>query len=100
LVAAPATAKTLPMAQAYERVGRVTAALRSMASRGQLLISPELMDGDPMTVVHHALAHLGSYHRGPVLLRRGDRLISGNRPLLFYYQNRLEGYDLQPDAAG
>jgi hypothetical protein len=95
---ARSTEQPLPMAQVYDRVARITAGLRALVSRGQVRISPELVDGDPTSVVHHALAHLGSYHRGPVLLRRGDRLIPGNRALLLYYRNRLEGYDWQAAA--
>ena len=46
------------------------------------------------------LRHFGSYHKHPVLSRRGDRVFSEDMNLLLYYHSRREGYGFEGAAAG
>lgn len=70
---------------------RVIAALRS-SERGPRL-SDELAR-DARAVIDDALRAFGSYHTHPAAVRRGDRVFHEDRNLLYYYGNRLRGYDL------
>ena len=65
-----------------------------MAGSGKIRLSEDVLTGDAEDVVSDALRHFAIYHADSAIYRRGDRLFIGNRGLLFYYQNRLEGYDL------
>jgi len=50
-------------------------------------------------VVADGLRHFAIYHSRPAVERKGDRVTSGDRALLFYYSNRLEGYRLERGTA-
>jgi glycerol-3-phosphate O-acyltransferase len=86
--------ESLPIIQAYEGVERRLDNLRKLQSEHRIIIDESVAKADPMTVVQNALKHLGSYHRRPALVRRGDRLFHEDRNLVYYYQNRLNGFDL------
>ena len=90
------TVDSLALSEAYERVDRALRSLRKLAARDELRLDGVLTQADVPTVVNKALTLLGSYHRRPAVVRRGDRLFHQDRNLLFYYQNRLEGYPLGP----
>jgi hypothetical protein len=47
-----------------------------------------------VTVIDDALRAFGCYHTRQALVRRGDRIFHEDRNLLYYYANRLRGYDL------
>ena len=86
--------ESLPLTEAYERVGGTLVALRRLEEQGRVRLDDTLKEKDTITVVSEALAHLKSYHRRPALVRRGDRLFHVDRNLLYYYQNRLDGFGL------
>ncbi len=56
--------------------------------------SPPSTTWAPERVLNEGLRYFGTYHRSPVLSRRGDRLFPGDAKLLHYYRNRLDGYGL------
>jgi len=60
-------------------------------------LSDLLKQGDIQEIVGDALRHFAIYHTRPAATRRGDRIFHEYRNLLYYYGNRLNGYDL--DAA-
>ena len=93
--------ESLPLADAYARVGRLLDGLRAAAARGAVRLSPSIARGEAERVVDQALVHFGSYHKRPALVRRGDRLFHEDRNLLLFYQNRLEGFgaDVLPQPA-
>jgi glycerol-3-phosphate O-acyltransferase len=86
--------ESLPLPQAYERVERTRETLKRMEQSDKVKLDDTVRKKDPVAVVSEALAHLQSYHRKPALVRRGDRLFHTDRNLLYYYQNRLEGFGL------
>jgi len=90
------TDESVPLKEVYQSLERDRDVLRGMEARGRLRLDETVKSRDPVAVVSEALAHLGSYHRTPALIRRGDRLFHRDRNLLYYYQNRLEGFGL-PD---
>jgi glycerol-3-phosphate O-acyltransferase len=86
--------QSLSMKDAYERVDDCLEEARKLEQRGMLRLDDCLKNKDTVAVVSEALNHLGSYHRHPALVRKGDRLFHDDRNLLLYYQNRLLNYDL------
>lgn len=83
------------LAQLYEEMDSTLSQLRGLAARGGVRLGPVVQHAAADEVVHDALAHFQIYHQTPAAERRGDRVFALDRPLLFYYQNRLEGYRLE-----
>ncbi len=90
---------SLPMVEVYRMVKRVSGKLRNMEKAGRLKLSGGAGTGDETEIVDRALNLFDSYHIKPVLERRGDRLFVGDMNLLYYYRNRLWGYDLEEIAS-
>lgn len=88
----------LALRDVYIETRRLMAQLRGLAERGALRLSPGVL-GAVEDLVSDGLRHFQTYHRRPAAIRRGDRIVPRDRALLFYYQNRLEGYGLE-DAVG
>lgn len=84
-----------PLREVYERADALLVELRSLARRGAIRLSPLLETGATEDVIADGIAHFSTYHKRAAARRRGDRLFAIDRPLLFYYQNRLEGYRLE-----
>ena len=61
--------------------------------RNWLLLVVTLASADD--VVTDGLRHFAIYHTRAAAERRGDRVFPTDRALLFYYQNRLEGFGLE-----
>jgi len=86
----------LDMREVFREVGRLLGVLRAMAADGKIRLADMLQDSafEADEVVANALRHFSIYHKNPAITRKGDRLFATDRHLLFYYHNRLEGYDL------
>jgi len=84
----------VPMLQLEPELDAVLEALRKVALRGDIALAPELEHGDRTTVIERGLATLSTYHRVPVLRRREHDIEVTSPVLLFYYQNRLQGFGL------
>jgi hypothetical protein len=72
--------------------------LTGLARRGGIRLAHNLESTEPEDVVADALRHFAIYHTRAAATRRGDRVFATDRNLLFYYQNRLEGYRLERNA--
>lgn len=68
--------------------------LRQMAKEGKLSLESVLMSGSPDEILSRALVHFSVYHATAVVERRGTRVFVLDRPLIYYYRNRLDGFDL------
>jgi glycerol-3-phosphate O-acyltransferase len=87
--------ESLPLTDAYRRLDKSLGLLRKAERAGRIRLDESLKFNDTVAIVADALTHLNTYHRRPALTRRGDRLFHEDRNLLLYYQNRLEGLDVQ-----
>ncbi len=79
------------------RLERVLDQLRQRCDQGRLRLAPPLLDtmASPESLAEKATETFDSYYRSrPVLERRGESFELSDRSLLFYYQNRLEGYGI------
>jgi len=73
--------------------------LKTLADAGGLALEPLVESGDADAVLARALVHFNVYHARPLVERRGTRVFVLQRPLVYYYRNRLDGYDFG-DAQG
>lgn len=73
--------------------------LKALAEAGKLGLEPLVDSGDADAVLARALVHFTVYHARPLVERRGTRIFVLHRPLVYYYRNRLAGYDFG-DARG
>jgi len=83
------------MSQVADSVRLIGARVKELVTKGQLEMSDEVARGEPTRIIQEALRHFGSYHRGGVISRRGDRLFPSDMNLVYYYHNRLSGYGLE-----
>ena len=79
----------------YSDVRELLEQLRGLHARGGVRLGPLVVSSSAEDVVAEGLRHFAIYHARPAVLRKGDRVASGDRGLLFYYSNRLEGYRLE-----
>jgi glycerol-3-phosphate O-acyltransferase len=71
----------------YERV-------RTMADRGQLYLSSDLLNRSTEQWVRHGMKHLGLMHDAEVVCSDGSAVWTEDMTLLYYYRNRLTGYGI------
>ncbi len=69
--------------------------VHDMHNKGKVNISPYLM-GDPDKIINHGLKNVGMYHaKRPLIKNRQGDITTQDLNLLFYYHNRLDGYNLE-----
>jgi glycerol-3-phosphate O-acyltransferase len=90
--------ESLEMREVYRETRRVQSELTGLARRGGIRLAHHLESMEPEDLVADALRHFAIYHTRAAATRRGDRVFATDRTLLFYYQNRLEGYRLERNA--
>ncbi|MBI2567488.1 MAG: 1-acyl-sn-glycerol-3-phosphate acyltransferase [Candidatus Schekmanbacteria bacterium] len=93
------TTESFSMYQVEEAMIRVLDAVRQLARAGAVRCDERLAKSGAEQLISNALRYFGTYHRRPVLERRGDRLYAVDRNLLYYYHNRATGYGLEASAA-
>ena len=69
-----------------------------MSQNNEIQIAPELQTSSAEEIVDRAMSIFGTYHTTPALERHGDRIVPGNLSLLYYYNNRLNGYPMKSQA--
>ncbi len=86
------------LTQLYREVDRLLHELRGLHGRGGIRLGPVVQADSADDVVEDGLRHFAIFHSRPAAERRGDRVFATDRALLFYYQNRLEGYRIDREA--
>jgi glycerol-3-phosphate O-acyltransferase len=97
LIRAGGSQEDLDLRVVHETTERLLGQLRRMASENKVRLDPVVAGASPEDVVASGLKHFAIYHPTPAATRRGDRIFLTDRNLLFYYQNRLEGYGVDPE---
>lgn len=91
----PEEERILDLTEYRQTVERVLEHLRKMADRGKVHLAGHLVN-DTMTIIEHGVKNLGIYHaKRPLSFLDERSLTSDNLNLLFYYHNRLVGYELE-----
>ncbi|MEM6261771.1 MAG: 1-acyl-sn-glycerol-3-phosphate acyltransferase [Bacteroidota bacterium] len=96
LLRLPEEERILELKPYLETVDRVLARLREMADNGKVFLSQHL-NTNTMAIVEHGISNLGVYHdKRPLSLSKDNStLLSQSMNLLYYYHNRLVGYQLE-----
>lgn len=79
----------------YQRVDRLRQALFHLSQQGKIVIADEIGRSSVEGIVANALRYFSMYHPRRVARRRGDYVLLSDMRMLYYYQNRLKGYDLE-----
>jgi glycerol-3-phosphate O-acyltransferase len=74
---------------------RILARVYEMYNKGEISVSPYLT-GDPEKIINHGLSNVGMYHaKRPLIKNKKGDITTQDLNLLFYYHNRLVGYNLE-----
>ena len=74
---------------------KVLAKIHELESEGKVQTAPHL-DTDIDSIISHGLANVGMYHaKRPLVKNEGGYIETQDLSLLYYYHNRLDGYDLE-----
>jgi glycerol-3-phosphate O-acyltransferase len=66
-----------------------------LEASGKLQMAPH-MKQDVDAIINHGLENVGMYHaKRPLIKNRNGNIETQDLTLLFYYHNRLDGYDLE-----
>lgn len=77
-------------------IERVTRILRRLAAEGRLLLSEEVQEGTAKSILAEAATYWRTYHQPPIAEVDGRSVRLLNLNLLYFYGNRLRGYDIEP----
>ncbi len=70
--------------------------LKEMEKEGKIRIQTELHTLELEDAIKHGIKHLGTFHAVlPLKFGNQDNIIPKNPLLVYYYQNRLTGYDIE-----
>ncbi|EON76900.1 Glycerol-3-phosphate acyltransferase [Lunatimonas lonarensis] len=74
---------------------RVLDKIRQLKSQGRVHMAPHLND-DIDRIIRHGLDNVGMYHaKRPLVLGKSQEILTEDLNLLYYYHNRLQGYELE-----
>lgn len=84
----------------YRTIDRVIATLKQFDDQGRIIYDSYMRLRDSQDIVNEALKIFSSYHRRKTIYRLGDKIYVGDLLLLYYYHNRLIGYNLEEMMRG
>lgn len=85
----------LPFDEFKAACGKVLEEIKCLKEAGKLGIAPHL-EKPLEEIIRHGLENLGMYHAKRPLIRTEDgHVITEDISLLYYYHNRLDGYELE-----
>lgn len=77
------------------KVEQLLAKVKRMSDRGEIGISPYL-NGSIEEIIAHGLKNLGMYHaKRPLIRNKEGEITTDDLNLLYYYHNRLAGYNFE-----
>lgn len=90
----PADEYVFSLEQLQEAVSEVIAVLKEKSAAGEIKLSEQLL-WPIEQIVKDGVSHLGTYHLNkPLRFNKKGELISDSFKVLYFYHNRLAGYDL------
>lgn len=85
----------IPYDEFRQTFEKVLAKIHRMYNAGEVNVSPYLT-GDLDKIIEHGLKNVGMYHaKRPLIRNRDGDITTQDLNLLFYYHNRLTGYNLE-----
>lgn len=85
----------IPMRELCDVAERLRVRLREKAEREELVLEDQLVTMPIETLVEQAMQFFHSYHKKPLVIRRGESILLNDLKLILYYHNRLTGYGLE-----
>lgn len=92
--------RMVPLDQFYEEAERVYAMVQKASDAGKLFLSTTLHCGDVKIWVEDGVHQLGLFHDAKVAKIDGGVITTEDMNLLYYYRNRLTGYQFGCDFSG
>lgn len=89
----PADDLRIENAEFLRNIDQLKNRLKEIHGMGKVLLSPEVQQS-PEEIIEHGMKHLGLFHPKRVLFKEGNHFSTDDAKLLYYYHNRLVGYDL------
>ena len=78
-----------------DSVDRIVDRLREMHANGEVQLEAEIVKGNLSSIIKKGIANLGIYHaKLPLMYNQEGDFQSQDIKVLFFYHNRLEGYEL------
>jgi glycerol-3-phosphate O-acyltransferase len=79
-----------------EAVTKMREHILEMYRSGTVRVADHFLNRDVTALIEHGLKHLGMYHDPVPLIRnrQGDIVVTDMK-LLFFYHNRLDGYEFE-----
>ena len=94
LLRLPEEERSIPKVEYYEAMERILKGLYLLKDQGKINFANH-MSNDLEGLVNFGVKHLGLYHAKRPLMLKGDFLMTKSMNLLYYYHNRLVGYELE-----
>ena len=94
LLSLPVELFSIPEKEFYLQLTTLIQELKKLKEKGKVRLSPTLEE-TPENIVADGLSHLNSFHANHPLFLSEGVLKSMNLKLLYYYHNRLGGYNLE-----
>jgi glycerol-3-phosphate O-acyltransferase len=95
LLRIPEEDQVIPYDEFKEVFCRLLKQVHNMYNKGEVSVSPYLT-GDPDDIINHGLTNVGMYHaKRPLIKNKAGQIYTQDLNLLFYYHNRLVGYNLE-----
>ena len=89
----------IPYAQLVTIFSKLYGAIMTLYRADKIQVAPIFHEGNRDYILQHGLKHLGNYHiNRPLVYHRGSGLILIKDLLtVYYYHNRLTGYELEKE---
>jgi glycerol-3-phosphate O-acyltransferase len=95
LLRTPPEDVSVPYNEVVEGISKLKEKLKELYDKGKVLISPELR-WNVDKIIEHGMKNINLYHTmSPLTILSDGNIGSEDLKLLYYYHNRLHGYDLE-----
>jgi glycerol-3-phosphate O-acyltransferase len=79
----------------YNLIDRIRAELISLYEKGKISIEEKLREQSSAGIIEEALKHFNTYYEKDLVMEKDNVFILNNIEILYYYHNRLKGYNLE-----
>jgi glycerol-3-phosphate O-acyltransferase len=87
--------RVIPLPEYMEAIDRIMGRLHELTAQGKVQVANHLVN-DNRRIVEHGIRNLGLYHdKRPLRFQDENSFICDNMNLLYFYHNRLNGYELE-----
>ncbi|MDB5281609.1 MAG: phospholipid/glycerol acyltransferase, partial [Bacteroidota bacterium] len=91
----PAEDISLPYQDVVDSINKLKDRLKTLYDKGEVLMSPELR-WNTDKIIDHGMRNINLYHTAsPLTIQSNGNIGSEDLKLLYYYHNRLNGYELE-----